>query len=62
MNKSDLLAPEKYNIISEIENTLQTLLRKRLFIKIMNMTISQLVMKNLCIMRIKWGMSFKSWA
>ena len=23
MNKSDLLAPEKYNIISEIENTLQ---------------------------------------
>ena len=58
MNKSDLLAPEKYNIISEIENTLQTLLRKRLFIKIMNMTISQLVMKNLCIMRIKWGMSF----
>ena len=23
MNKSDLLAPEKYNIISELKNTLQ---------------------------------------
>lgn len=41
MNKSDLLAPEKYNIISEIEKYASDSSKKRLFIKITNMIIFQ---------------------